>query len=213
MKWIILICLLSSSYAKKTFNVGDGARYNLQFEDSSPLTLNIYISESSFTRLGVEYFFEDQLGMTKVWQQYVLGLKNQGPLSLLEGYIYSNSMKNPEKMTDQYLNLNEGVRLNDFLFQKKEELEPFKVKSELVEVPAGQVQATHYRKSRDGQIVDFWISPEAKPISLIKLNSKGKKKEQNYSLELKELLRDVKATIDSKKAVDLSEAGKSLLKK
>ncbi len=199
-----------------TFNAGEGAKYSLVMQEGGKADLSIYISESSFSRLGVEYYTSVDAGFAgkiDLWQQFIFGIEPDSPLFVTEGYVKAKDFKKPQKLTSEYLNVNNGVQVNDFLFSKLEEIQKFKIKDEMVEVPAGRILASLYRKERNGQTVDFWISEKAKPISLIKLVSKGKKVSHNYQIELLELLRGVKKTIEAKEAEPLNEIGKQYIAK
>jgi hypothetical protein len=199
-------------FAQDKFTPGEGAVYDFRLKDAPPSKLSIYITESSFNKLGVEYFFDasNQLFGKSMYQQYALRMTPQ--MTLTEGYIQTDTMSKPEIMTEEFMRVNSGVQVEDFLFQKESQLEPYKVGVETVEVPAGSVKAIHYRKKRNGQIVDFWIADDAKPIGLIKLTSTGKKNHQNYTIELINLAQGIKPKIEPKKAIPLTSEGKSLLK-
>lgn len=194
------------------FVKGSGSEFSMNSNGVSS-KLNIYISESSFSRLGIEYhFMTTGLIQKQMWQQFVMGLHSDGPLSMEAGYVKTPELKKPEKLTSEYLNVNKGVQLDQFFFSKKSELDKYKIGVEKIEVPAGNLQATHYRKKNNGQVVDFWISDTVKPIGMVKLISKNSKVvEHNYEIELVSLLRNVKATIDPKKAVALTDEGKKAL--
>ncbi len=196
------------------FEVGSGSKYKMTMQEGPSADVSIYITENKFGSLGVEYFISAGVLMpVQMWQQFILGMEPGSPILVKAGYVKVPELKKPEKLTSAYLNVNNGVRVDDFLFSDPKQLEKFRVGQEKVEVPAGSVMAIHYRKKRAGQIVDFWISDSAKPIALIKLTSKGKKATHNYTLELMELLKNVKRTIDPKDSVPLTEKGKSYLPK
>ena len=109
---------------------------------------------------------------------------------------------------------NKGVQVEDFLFSKREDIEKFFVGNEQVEIPAGSIMTRHYRKTNNGQTVDFWIADKVGPISLVKLESKSKEnKNANYKIELASLLRNVKPTIDPKQAIPLTEETAKVLSK
>ena len=57
MKIYSLLLLLSLNLYAETFKQGTGSRYKMVSENGATADLSIYISESSFTQLGVEYFF------------------------------------------------------------------------------------------------------------------------------------------------------------
>jgi len=99
-----------------------------------------------------------------------------------------------------------GVK--DFILLDKKALESMKVAEEVVETPAGTTKATHYKKKKGLEVLDFWVSDEAKPIKLVKLVSSGK---QKFALSLSSLVKNTQPKIDRKKVVPLSEKGKALL--
>ena len=133
-----------------------------------------------------------------MWQQYQFKMKGNSPLEVIDGKILTSKFSKPQKMTNDVFSLNKGVGVDQFLFSDKSDIEKFKVGQGVIEVPAGKVQATHYRKKRDGQVVDFWISDQVKPIGLVKLISKSSQNpKQNYAIELKSLLVNVKPKISN----------------
>lgn len=211
--FFIAVALLTQvAIGEDKFTIGSGSEFSMNSNGISS-KLNIYITESSFTRLGIEYYFETSgFIQKKMWQQFILGIHNDGPLSIEAAYVKTPELSKPEKLTSEYLNVNKGVKLEQFFFSNKSQIDKYKVGSESIEVPAGNLTAIHYRKKNNGQVVDFWISDQVKPIGLVKLSSKNPKvAEQNYEIELVSLLVNVKATIDSKKSRSLTEAGKKAL--
>lgn len=213
--FLFLIFLFSYSLLAGTreYIVGDGSEFKFLGEKGENIKLSIYFTESSFSKLGVEYFFStDGLLGVEVWQQYILGITDKG-MSLDEGYVQSSDMRKPEIMTKEFRENNEGgVKVEDFFFTKEAEIEKLKIGMETIEVPAGTILSAHYQKKRSEQVVDFWISDKAGAIGLVKLESKGSKN-QNYKIELLSLLKNVKAKIVPKNAVALSEKGKMFLGK
>jgi hypothetical protein len=218
MKILLVIILILSTKifaGTKEYIIGSGSSFNFRGADEQNINLSIYITSSSFTKLGVEYFFSTgSLIGIEAWQQYGMSVTDKG-LTLDEGYIQSNDMKKPEIMTKDFLyNNDHGVKVDDFFFSKESEIEKYKIGLETIEVPAGTILANHYQKKRDEQIIDFWISDKAGAIGLVKLISKGTKDtNQNYTIELSTLLTRVKAKIDPAMAVPLSEKGKMFLGK
>jgi hypothetical protein len=218
MKILLVIILILSTKifaGTKEYIIGSGSSFNFRGADEQNINLSIYITSSSFTKLGVEYFFSTgSLIGIEAWQQYGMSVTDKG-LTLDEGYIQSNDMKKPEIMTKDFLyNNDHGVKVDDFFFSKESEIEKYKIGLETIEVPAGTILANHYQKKRDEQIIDFWISDKAGAIGLVKLISKGTKDtNQNYTIELSTLLTRVKAKIDPVMAVPLSEKGKMFLGK
>jgi hypothetical protein len=214
MKPLIILIALSFqfAFAADTFVKGSGSEFSMKSNGISS-KLNIYITKSSFTKLGIEYYFETSgFIQKKMWQQFILGIHSDGPLSIEAAYVKTPELSKPEKLTSEYLNVNKGVKLEQFFFSNKSQIDKYKVGNENIEVPAGSLQAVHYRKKNNGQVVDFWISDQVKPIGLVKLSSKNEKvMEQNYEIELVSLLVNVKATIDPEKSGPLTEKGKEAL--
>lgn len=199
---------------------GSGSAFRMTSDKGASAELSIYITDSSFSRLGVEYFFSTgDFIKTQLWQQFHLALSGVRPgdghsLTLEDGLILSDDMKRPEVMTKDFLNSkNDGVNLEDFFFKKGAEIEKLKVGVEKIEVPAGSLFASHYRRINNGQTVDFWISDKAGAIGLVKLISKGPKTSQNYTIELLSLLKNVKPKINPSEAVPLTDKGRAFLKK
>lgn len=198
----------------KSFPKGSGSKFKMFSKNGGTADISVYIADAKKDILNVEYFIVsfNSLIPVELWQQYVLVKGHNSMLKVTEGYIKSKELSNPEILTKQYFKNNKGVQISDFIFQNKDELNKYLVGDEKVEVPAGSSKATHYRVSSDGQTIDFWISDEARPIGLVKLVSASKNKpEQNYTLALLEIMKNVKAMIDPSKAKPLSEKGKSLI--
>jgi len=100
------------------------------------------------------------------------------------------------------------------MFSDEAQLDKFKVGLESVEVPAGKILCSHYRKARGDQTVDFWISDKAGAIGLVKLTSKGvNNKDHDFKLELLSLLKNVKPKINPKEAVPLTDKGRMFIGK
>lgn len=215
MKILSLVLLTLPFLAiAESFQKGTGSQFVMTAKGQSKVDLNIYVSESSFTRLGIEYYFAVGNGLfkTQMWQQYIFKIVDNGPLNIEAGYIKTPELDKSETLTEEYFHTNKGVQVNDFIFSKRSEINKYKIGQETIEVPAGSLIATHYQKKNNGQTVDFWISDIVKPIGLVKLISRNPKiSKQNYLIELKSLLKNVKSEIDPKKSVPLSKKGKELL--
>ncbi len=194
---LLFVCLQELALGKG-FNVGEGSLFQYTSAQGERADLSIYISESSFTKLGVEYYFITRdLIKSEMWQQYIFKMDNGKSLNLENGYLFSSEMKAPEKIKKEMLNVNEGgVRLEDFFFSSMADLEKFKVGFEKIEVPAGIISTQHFQKKKGEQVIDFWISDNAGVIGLVKLVSKGpNNSKHNYTVELKSLLKNVKPKI------------------
>ena len=149
-----------------------------------------------------------------MYQSFEMEIRGERlPININKGYILTNKAKHPEIMTPGFFKQNKGVQLQDFLFVSKKSIGQDFIGEEVIEVPAGSLKAQHYRKKRNGQIIDFWISPEAGSISLVKLVSKNKtSKEQNYKIELTSIIEDVLPSIDPKLAKPMSLETKKTFK-
>lgn len=206
---------LSWAGLESSFPPGKGSTFNLIMKDSRA-NLSIYIAEAKTNLVSIEYFMEvkDSLLPIQMWQQFEIQV-NPGKLAqITKGFVQTKELKQPETMTSDYLQGFDGVQVNDFLFNTKEELDKNKVAVEEVSVPAGKTKATHYRTKNNDQTVDYWISDEAKPIGLVKLVSTNPKKiDQEYTIELVSLMKNVKPYIVPQNAVPLTELGKSFLAK
>jgi hypothetical protein len=219
MKSKILFCILFycqlvwADDFTKLYTVGNGQTYYMKSKDSTDATVSIYTTSVDKDSLGIEYYIQSQNSFLKqeLWQQFKLEKGSSGPLKLSEGYILSDSMKKPERMEAKHLKGADGVQMTDFLFGSFEEINKHLLNTEEVMVPAGKVKANRYKISNNGQNIEFWISTDSKPLTLLKLVSTGKKKHHNYSLVLETLVRNVKSKINPDEAVALSKSTRKLL--
>ena len=178
------------------------------------VNLNIYVTAVADHQMSVEMHFGTGglLGMN-MFQQFQMNLKGSSSVQVQKGYVLTPSSNAPEVMKDYMFHQNRGVQMNDFLFNKKEDIDGAFIGDETIEVPAGSLIAKHYRKSNNGQIVDFWISDVVKPIGLVKLvSTSSKEKFNNYSIELSSLLKNVAAKIDPNKAIPMTKTTEEMLK-
>lgn len=220
MKNKFFFALLFSAHAFATdlssFTPGKGTLYQLEVKGQKiPVDVSIYVANSTSSSVNIEYFISSRESLLPVemWQQFEIAPSTSGT-KVLKGFVQTKELKNPETLTGEYLSGFDGVKVNDFLFSNEGDIGKNKVGDEIVQVPAGKDKATHYRTVSNGQTIDYWISPSAKPIGLVKLVSTHPSDEKkNYKLELTSLMKNVKPYIDPSKAVPLSELGKSFLAK
>lgn len=221
MNKFLLLCFFSLNvYAEslsQSFPAGKGASYNLKMKnDPTPISFSLYVAGTRVDSVHIEYFMETKgIIAVQMWQQFEIGINPNKPADIRKGFIFTKDLPKAEIMPPEYLKgASGGVQVNDFLFSDKAQLDKDKVGVEIVEIEAGSTKATHYRKSNNGQTIDYWISDDAKPMGLVMLVSKSEKNpNQNYSLELATLMDNVKAKILPEQAVPLTEKGKSLLAK
>lgn len=221
MKNKIALALLLSTFAEaadlsQSFPPGKGTVYQLEVEGQKiPMDVSIYVASSSKESVSIEYFISSRESLIPVemWQQFEITPSSTGA-KVTKGFVQTKDLKNPEILSGDYLNGFDGVRVNDFLFSSESELNKNKIGDEMVVVPAGKDKAAHYRTIAKDQTIDYWISPEAKPIGLVKLTSKHPSDpKKNYKLELTSLMKNVKAFIDPAKGVPLTDRGRSYLAK
>ena len=209
----LLIAFFSQLTFAQNYKSGEGSQFILNL-GGVQADLSIYFADVNEKSVSIEYYITlpNSFIPVKMWQQFELGINKTGPLNVLNGYVKTGNMEKAEKLTSDYLHVNEGVEVNDFLFADKATFEKDKVGVDKIKTPAGNVTANHYRKTRNNQTIDFWISDEAKPLGLVKLNSTNPQKpEQNFQIELVNMIKNVKPTIDPKAAIPLTEKGKTVL--
>ncbi len=221
MKNKLILAVLFSTIAHagdltQSFPPGKGSVYQLEVQGQKiPMDVSIYVASSGKENVNIEYFISSRESFIPIemWQQFEITPSSSGA-KVTKGFIQTKELKNPEILSGDYLNGFDGVRVNDFLFSTESELNKSKIGDEMVEVPAGKDKAAHYRTTAKDQTIDYWISPEAKPIGLVKLTSKHPSDpKKNYKLELTSLMKNVKAYIDPAKGVPLTDRGRSYLAK
>lgn len=220
MKILILILLSFPAWGQslsQSFPAGSGSKYRIKMKkDSTPILLSMYVAGTRVDSVHIEYFLETEgLLPVQMWQQFEIGVSPGSSVNIRKGFVFTKELESPESMPARYLEgAGGGIQVNDFLFADKARLEKDLVGVETVEIAAGETKATHYRTTGSDQTVDYWISDEAKPMGLVMLVSKSEKDEnRNYSLELLNLISNVKAKILPEKAKPISEKGKQLLAK
>lgn len=201
ISFLVFCTFASAMSTTKDYVIGSGSEFKYTGSNGENVKLSIYIAESTFNKLNVEYYFTTNgLLKTENWQQYALSKSDNG-LAIEQGFNLTPEMKKPQIMDREFTEANnKGVKVDDFMFNKESDIEKYKIGYETLEVPAGSIKCTHYKKSRDKQIIDFWISDDAGAIGLVKLVSDGTS-EQKYKIELTALLKNVKPKIDPKTAI------------
>ncbi|MCB0365955.1 MAG: hypothetical protein KDD68_11225 [Bdellovibrionales bacterium] len=192
---------------------GSGARFELKLS-SGAAEVAITIADSTSNQVALEYYFKDLsfIGI-EMWQRY--HVQPQGKkLKLSDGYVLMPQFgQTAMKLTPDYLEGFDGVQVSSFMMGSEEELNAHKVAVEKITVPAGTVEATHYRVKERGQTIDFWIHESAKPIGIVKIVSSGKELKHNYTMQLKSLIQNSSPKIDPKTAGPLTKEAKTFLPK
>lgn len=176
--------------------VGAGSLFTATLANKK-LDLFVYITKVENKALFVEFHYSDSKSY-KTWQHYHLK-KLDEKLSLVK-VLLKESLESEARLIEKgklEINKGEGFPLYEFLFRSPKSIEKNLIGYEVVQLAAGTINARRYRKRKNGQIIDFWINDQVKPITLVKLVSRGTKStSQNYSLELKSLIKNVSAQID-----------------
>lgn len=206
----ILLNLFIFSLSVNAFEVGTGSQFIMTLQNQK-VDLEIYVAKSDVKSVSIEMHMGTKgIISSNLWQQFEFKNYGQGPISIEAGYILLDSTDKPEVLSAEFYHQNKGLQVQDFLFAKNSNIEGDLIGKEMVELTAGDLYATHYRKKRDGQIIDFWISDKVKPIGLVKLVSQSTKdKSNNYELELSSLIKNVKPSIDSSVAIPMTKKTKS----
>jgi len=218
IKVIIFICiLLPVNLFAQGFDIykkGEGAKYYMKMQNNPDAEISIYFAEVKKENISIEFFIyaQNTLIPIKLYQQFLLAKKADGSLMMKESYIQGPDEKFPQRMSPETFTNHNGIELNDFFFSDEKKLKTSLVGNEDLQIVAGKTKTQHYRKINNGQHIDFWVSDDSKPLGLVKLISKNEKvAEQNYTIELQAILKNVSATINPKNAKPLDKNGKKLL--
>lgn len=204
----------AESLASLAKDQGNGSRFTLQSQGSTfDMNVGLVKVDPAAGRTVIEVFAAAQLA-DPLWQQFVISVKGERPV-VESGYIQVGN-KAPMVLPKQHLSGVGGLDVGLFMLSEAE-LRSGKtgdlrlVGSETLTTPAGTVACSHYRMDKGGQKIDAWVSDEARPIGLVRMVSTGKKTDQNYQLELRELLSGIAPKIDPAKAGPLSDEMKAIL--
>jgi hypothetical protein len=187
---------------------GGGSRFKLHFQgSSSDMHVGLMKVDPATRKVVLEVFAKADF-TEPMWQQFIVSMKADRP-AIEAGYVQVGS-RSPMVLTAQYLAGTESLDINMFLLTEAElrdgrQKHIQRIGQEKITTPAGTVTTTKYQMDRPDQKLEFWLSDEARPIGLIRLVSSGKKTEQNYRLELEELLSGLAPKINPAKAVPLTD--------
>lgn len=195
---------------------GNGSRFKMHSQGSTfDLNVGLVKVDPAAARAVIEVYAAAQLS-DPLWQQFTLDVKGDRP-TVESGYIQVGD-KAPMTLPKQYLTGVGSLDVSLFLLSESDlrtgtTRDLKNVGQETIATPAGAVKCSHYQVEKAGQKLDVWVSDEARPVGLVRMQSAGKQKEENYDLELQELLSGVAPKIDPAKAGPLSEEMKKLLAK
>ncbi len=194
---------------EESFPSGQGAR----FAFSSPVVrgeLVLSIVASSAQRVTIECLFSG--AGRDLWEQFTLDVSSGAPV-VTDGYLLTSSSGDPERIPPDLLRGLDDVALADFLLRDRAQLERDQKGAEPVVVGAlgATVGTTRYERNSAGRTLTYWLSEIARPLRLVKLESRGPKPQQNYSLTLTALLRRVGSKIDPARAMPMKPETRALL--
>ncbi len=214
---LLLFFILSakpvSAFEIPDLKIGSGSLFELKLS-SGVAQIAITVASRTSSDVALEFYFKD-LSFTgiEMWQRFHVQPKGK-KLTLSQGYVLMPQLGgDPFILTDEYLKGFDGAQISTFMFESADELRQAKVGIEKITVPAGTLEATHYRIIDRDQTVDFWTHESAKPIGIVKMISTGKSLKHNYSLELKSLVTNSAPKIDPKTARPLTKEAKEFLPK
>ncbi len=202
------------SLASMAKDQGGGSRFKMHFQGStSDMHVGLIKVDPAAGKVVLEVFAKADF-TEPMWQQFIISMKAERP-AIEAGYVQVGS-RSPMTLTAQHLAGTESLDVNMFLLTEAElrdgkQKNIQRVGQEKITIPAGTVLSTRYKVERPDQKLEFWISDEARPIGLIRLVSTGKKTEQNYRLELEELLSGLAAKINPTKAVPLTDEVRKMI--
>lgn len=211
--FIMLSAASGGAFEIPELKVGSGSLFELKLS-SGIAQIAITVASRTSTDIALEFYFKDQsFTGIEMWQRFHVQPSGK-KLSLSQGYVLMPQLGgDPFILTDEYLKGFDGAQISTFMFESADDLRQAKVGIEKITVPAGTIEATHYRIIDRDQTVDFWTHESAKPIGIVKMISKGKSLKHNYSLELKTLVTNSAPKIDTKKARPLTKEAKEILPK
>lgn len=198
-----------------TFVPGSGALYKMEMSGVAT-DISIYVADHNSGNLDIEYYFSSLAGFKpiEIWQQFRFKPQNKDGeqrAELDQGWILSKELKGPRRLPKAMLKGGAGgPDLMDFVLSGESQAR--KVATEMVKIPAGETKAFKFLYEKNGQKIEYWVSPDAKPMGLVKLISTGEDPKHQYKLTLQSLLKNVKAKIKADPAApELSPSEKSEL--
>lgn len=211
--FFILSAKPASAFEIPDLKIGSGSLFDLKLS-SGVAQIAITVAGRTSSDVALEFYFKDQsFTGIEMWQRFDVQPKGK-KLTLSQGYVLMPQLGgDPFILTDEYLKGFDGAQISTFMFESAEELRQSKIGIEKITVPAGTLEATHYRIIDRDQTVDFWTHESAKPVGIVKMISSGKSLKHNYSLELKTLITNSAPKIDPKTARPLTKEAKEFLPK
>lgn len=195
---------------QKSFPKGKGSRFELRLENGIKTEAMIYVSESNKDLVGIEtYLSASGMGLpVELWMLTRFSTSSNQPVDIRDAFAWLKGNPAAEKVPVESLGASKGLALTDFILRDEAALKAMRIGKETIRVPAGEVKSDHYRKTKGAQTIDFWISPDAGPLGIVKVEAKGG---TGFSMALIALISNVKAKIDPQRAVGLSPGTQTLL--
>lgn len=205
-----LLSTFALAFDVPQMKVGSGSLFEMKLA-SGNAQMAIVVVDRNSQELGLEFYFKDLSAVgIEMWQRFQV--RPQGKkLNLSQGYVLMPQLGDPFILSDEYLKGFDGAQISSFMLESENEFQEYKIDVEKITVPAGTIEATHYRMTERSQTIDYWVHESAKPVGIVKMTSKGKSIKENYSLELKTLLSNAAPKINIKKARPLTPEAKKFL--
>lgn len=196
------------------YTVGTGAKYFMT-KGSDKSEISIVFVESTKESLVVEMFMKSlsdraalQVEMVQQFQFKMVG----GTLQLIKGIMKIPHLPKPQIIPAEALaGVGGGAQLKSFLIGSKAEIDAQKVADETVTENGKSYRATHYKKSENGQNIEYWVSDDAKPLGFVRMKSTGANSMSNYTMNYIGPLSAVKSKIDATQAEPMSDAALMLV--
>ena len=217
---ILLISVLFSvtSFAQEKFpeyKLGQGAHYSMMV-DGQPAQVKMAFVKRTDDLLVVEMdmtMTAGEVGMPiHMVQQFHLTME-AGKIKIAKGFMKIPNIPKPQRLPPEFLKGYDGAQMKSFLVGSQGEIDSMKVGKEKVPTTEGVFDSTHYRRTSNGQTVEFWVTedPKLKPLSIVQMKSKGSKREHNYTLRLKGLVKGYKSQINPDDSEPLNAMGRMFL--
>jgi hypothetical protein len=192
------------------FTPGNGARYQLTLGEGLESEAEIYVSEASPNIVGFEMHFKTSLlGMPiELWQQTRYEKRADGKIVPLDAFFQSKEMKRAELFELEQIRSPEALQVGDILLQDPNAMTPLRIGQENLLTQLGLFETVHFRRSKAGHTLDYWLNPKLKPLGIVRIESRGK---NTYTLNLITLLRKMDRKINPTEASALTTEGRDLL--
>lgn len=197
------------------YKTGEGAHYEMTVDGQPAQVKMAFVQRMDkilILEIDMRMASEGSTIPIHMVQQFHLGLRD-GKIQLLKGFMKIPNISKPQELPADFLKGYNGAQMNSFIISSKDDIEGSLVGKEKLTTAEGTFEASHYKRTSNGQTVDFWITedPKIKPMSILKMKSSGSKKEQNYTMKLKGLVKGYRSQINASNSEPLNAMGRMFL--